>query len=86
MRFIHNKTNKLHIFSHLWVLKKRLDTLVINSWYLLALLMTVVKRQLKFLFLFPLVNGLRNKLRCVRKETEIMSLGQISQEVFTGKL
>ena len=86
MRFIHNKTNKLCIFSHLWVLKKRLDTLVINSWYLLALLMTVVKRQLKFLFLFPLVHGLRNKLRCVRKETEIMSLGQISQEVFTGKL
>ena len=36
-------------------------------------------------FLFPF-NCLRNKLRCVSKETEIMSLGQISQEVFTGKL
>lgn len=85
MLFIYNKTNKLGIFSHVWVLKKRLNTLVINSWYLLALLMTVVKRQLKFLFVFPF-NGLRNKLRCVSKETEIMSLGQISQEVFTGKL
>ena len=39
----------------------------------------------EILFLFPF-NGLRNKLRCVCKETDIMSLGQISQEVFTGKL
>ena len=36
MRFIYNKTNKLY-FRILWVLKKRLDTLVINSWYVFVI-------------------------------------------------